>query len=91
MSAVFVNDGILPIVYDCVACEAVANTTLLECPRRVLAEEEEREEGLGVLISGVVGRSALKGVVGVSCQGMQNAIDNMEDSISLPCRLCHLV
>ncbi len=61
---------VLPIVYDCVACETILNTSLLDCSRRLLAGGDDVVVGgLGVLLGGKVGRSALRGVVGVACQG----------------------
>ena len=63
----------LPIVYDCPACDTIFNTTLLEC-RRISPfffqdEVADLTGVLGDLVSSVVGPDALRGVVGVVCEG----------------------
>ena len=72
LSAVYPSDPrVLPVVYDCPICRTIQNTSLLDCPRTFIEEDDESFIPLGVLVNGGhVGITALKGIVGVSCEGM---------------------
>lgn len=62
---------VLPIVYDCPACD-ISDTSLLSCPRNAgeLQGGDQIVGGeLGVLVGATLGVDALKGVVGVLCEG----------------------
>jgi hypothetical protein len=77
VAAVHLNELMtLPVVYDFPACNSTAYTSLLACPRAPLpcGEDTPARGGaggnLGTLTDhGRIGRRALAGVVGVSCQG----------------------
>ena len=70
MSTVYSTDTrTLPIVYDCPVCENIT-ISLLDCPRLSdsLSDLPQKLE-LGDLINDKVGNLALKGIVGVVCEG----------------------
>lgn len=63
---------VLPIVYDFPACDSVVNTSLLGCPRVPDPSifTGGSAVGLGELLDRfAIGIHALKGVVGVMCEG----------------------
>lgn len=72
MSLVFSSDPrVLPVSYDCPECDAIANATLLECPRNPSPFLGESTV-LGRLSTSVPLTNALSFLVGVSCSGTRD-------------------